>query len=705
MARPVRKRMFLLGIRFHVLLAAASVALCTRPIVAADTGTIQLNVSDVQGEPLPCRIHLRDPSGKPLQAIGQPFWKDHFVCSGRVAVAVTPGRHAWEIERGPEYQRASGAVEVSANQTVNVNVTLAPIASLRDEGWFSGDLHVHRPISEIEPLMLAEDLDFAPVIGWWNTPAPNATTAEQTEFRFADDRIYCSGAGEDERAGGALLYFGLKTPLDLTVLNREVPSPMHFVREARRQNKEVWIDVEKPFWWDVPTWVAMAKPDSIGIAHNHMHRGGVLGNEAWGRARDIEQFPGIKGNGLWTQQIYYHLLNAGIRIPPSAGSASGVLPNPVGYNRVYVHLGDQTFHRDHWFAGLKAGRCFVTNGPLLRVKANGSLPGTELQLDDSLNVELEIELTSNDLISEIEVVHNGVVTNRIACSDATDQTLRATMNISDPGWFLVRAIADVDHTFRFASTAPWYVADGKDGGTIRRTSVGFFLDWLDQRIEQVHTSVPDPAQREAVLREHIQAREFWLERFEAANQAAMRSGDLSWQFTRDRLVNVVRRFGGDAQLAIVLRNMKAAASRAELIEALEPLVLLEASVNPESRVKLNTRINNIRLDEGRPQRFLIKVENMAGITAPLNLSAVDLALNPPGQAEWCEIEVVDGPFTSRFFTGETSEYKVVQITSTVAGPREVRLVGDAGQGTQDLGFRATADLLLEVQSKSLSKVE
>ena len=44
------------------------------------------------------------------------------------------------------------------------------------------------------------------------------------------------------------------------------------------------------------------------------------------------------GVGYWVQEIYYHLLNCGLRVAPSAGSASGVLPNPVGYNRVYVHL-------------------------------------------------------------------------------------------------------------------------------------------------------------------------------------------------------------------------------------------------------------------------------------------------------------------------------------------------------------------------------
>ncbi|HAK94366.1 MAG TPA: hypothetical protein DCM87_05035 [Planctomycetes bacterium] len=53
--------------------------------------------------------------------------------------------------------------------------------------------------------------------------------------------------------------------------------------------------------------------------------------------------------------------------PPSAGSASGVLPNPVGYNRVYVHVdGELTYAK--WWEGLQAGRAFVTNGPLLRVR-------------------------------------------------------------------------------------------------------------------------------------------------------------------------------------------------------------------------------------------------------------------------------------------------------------------------------------------------
>ncbi len=60
-------------------------------------------------------------------------------------------------------------------------------------------------------------------------------------------------------------------------------------------------------------------------------------------------------------------MNLGFRLPPSAGSASGVLPNPVGYNRIYVQL-DQPFSVDNWYAAYRDGDSFVTNGPMLFVE-------------------------------------------------------------------------------------------------------------------------------------------------------------------------------------------------------------------------------------------------------------------------------------------------------------------------------------------------
>ena len=503
--------------RLPFVAAIALVQLTFAAIARADSIAFKVRGSD--GQQLPCRIHLSGTDGQPIKASGQPFWNDHFVCDGDVKVDVPTGQYAWVIERGPEYKRAKGTISTANESHQVLEVQLDRITHLRQHHWYSADLHVHRPASDIEQLMMAEDLDYAPVIQWWNTPAQDTTLMDQIDFQFDGHRVYTLLAGEDERQGGALLYFGLNRPLNLTVRSREVPSPMQFVGQARRLNEQVWIDIEKPFWWDVPTWIASGKMNSIGIANNHMNRAGMLASEAWGRPRDRERLPDPLGNGYWTQEIYYHLLDAGIRIPPSAGSASGVLKNPVGYNRVYVQLQDQPFTRENWFKGLAAGRCFVTNGPLLRVKANDEWPGTTVTLKDRAEetLELEIDLDSNDPIANVEVIANGRVVKRIPCTGSTEQHLRTSFQMKGPGWFLVRVIAENDSTFRFASTAPWYVETPTTQRRISATSARFFLTWLDERTKQLVDSVSEPGVLREILSPHEQARAFWLSRLEAAN--------------------------------------------------------------------------------------------------------------------------------------------------------------------------------------------
>jgi hypothetical protein len=480
---------------------------------------LRFNIAGPDGKPLPCRVHLYNERGEPQRVAGLPFWRDHFVCDGDVDAELPAGRYRYEIERGPEYERQSGEVETAAGKTVALNVAVKRIANLRQAGWYSGDLHVHRPLDDIELLMAAEDLDYAPVITWWNNrnlwsdrPIPQRLTQS-----FDGHRLYNVMAGEDEREGGALLYFGLDRPLDLAGSKREVPSPMFFVEEARGRNKNVWIDIEKPFWWDVPEWLASGNMNSIGLANNHMCRSTMLANEAWGKPRDTKRLPNPRGNGFWTQEIYYHILNSGLRVPPSAGSASGVLPNPVGYNRVYVHL-DKPFNREAWFEALARGRSFVTNGPLLLVQANGELPGAIFKSEDgkSLAVDLKIELTSIDRIPRLELVHNGQVVKTIDCSDEPTQEYTVKLALEEPGWFLVRAIADVKYTFRFASTAPWYIATDPAKRRISRRSAQFFLDWIDERIERVKANVTEEAELQAVLLWHNRARTFWAQRVEMA---------------------------------------------------------------------------------------------------------------------------------------------------------------------------------------------
>ena len=51
-------------------------------------------------------------------------------------------------------------------------------------------------------------------------------------------------AGEDEREGGALLYFNLPAPLPITDAGREHPSPSAFLQLAR-QNPAAHVEVRE----------------------------------------------------------------------------------------------------------------------------------------------------------------------------------------------------------------------------------------------------------------------------------------------------------------------------------------------------------------------------------------------------------------------------------------------------------------------------
>jgi hypothetical protein len=453
---------------------------------------------------MPARVHLRDAAGKPQRAGTLPFWHDHFVCDGRVTLALPEGGYSFEVERGPEYSAARGSFHVAASKTTNVTIKLRWIANLAAEGWWSGEAHVHRAVKRAELLMRAEDLHVAQFITWWNkvNPWTNAPLPVQLPVRFDGNRYYHHLSGEDERDGGALLYMDLSPPLEITAGTRHYPSSLTYSKQARTRGA-TWIDAEKPFWWDFPLWIAHGAADTVGIANNHLHRGGVLGDEAWGRARDSVAYPGAQGNGRYTQDIYYHALNSGLRLPPSAGSASGVLPNPVGYNRAYVHV-EGEFTYEKWRAGLKAGRSFVSNGPLLRGRANGELPGHVFRNDGPVEIRLEGRLDSRDPIAAVELVHNERV-ERIR--------LPHRFKVSESGWFLLRAVADVTNTFRFASTAPWYVEMGGQPMKPRTEAAQFFLDWSRERMAKLNALTEVTiAQKAELLQPWREAETFWAAR-------------------------------------------------------------------------------------------------------------------------------------------------------------------------------------------------
>lgn len=499
-------------------------------------GQLVLKVIDRDSHrPLACRVHLVNAKERPVKPRGIDCFEGHFVFDGEASLRLPVGNYFFEMECGPEYRTRTGRFTIDNFADDTKTVDMVRCADMAAEGWFSGDLEVYRAPDEIELLMRADDVHVVPLITWWNhgplrdrnellavrekaADGAEAPTADNKWLvRFDDDRLLNLRGGGYARPGGQLLVFNLPEPLLLKQAAAEFPPTANVLESVRRRGRKsgVWIDCSKPFWWDLPMLVANELVDSIQVAHSHIRRNDVKDDEAEGRPRDRRRFPDAWGNPMYSQDIYFRLLDCGLRLPPTAGSGSGRSSNPVGYNRLYVHV-DGRLTYENWWENLRAGRVTVTNGPLLRPIVHGELPGHVFRADDGEAVELEIGLTlsTRERISYLEIIKNGRIEHSLRFEEYASSGRLPPVRFEKSGWFLVRAVTDVRETYRFAMTGPYYVEIGY-GPRISREDAQFFLDWVYQRARQL--PLDDAEQREAVLESHRRARDFWRDLVDRAN--------------------------------------------------------------------------------------------------------------------------------------------------------------------------------------------
>ena len=416
------------------------------------------------------------------KAAKQPFWVDHFVLGGEITLKLPNGDFNFDVERGPEYVNRIGHFTINDFAEDAHEVDLKRVVDMAKEGWWSGDLDVQRAEKEIPLLMDADDLHLAEVLykpAPKNArPAPGAAAPEGPWVPSADQRFYHRFGAAESLPGDRVLLCNLAVPFA-----GPPPSPGNLLLDVMLAAHEAggWVDVPRAFAWDLPMWIAAGQVDSIELANSHLQRAGIQNDEAGGKPRDKQLFPVPTGNGRWNAAIYYHLLNCGLHIPPSAGSGSGNAPNPIGYDRAYVQI-DGDFTPEKWWEGLRAGRVVVTNGPLLRPIVEGHFPGHTFQAPAGKELELEIGLilSTRETVHYLEVIKDGRVAYSVRLDEWAKQNGKIPkLKFTESGWFLMRTVTDTPATYRFASTAPYYVQIGYKP-RISKTSAQFFLDWVNE---------------------------------------------------------------------------------------------------------------------------------------------------------------------------------------------------------------------------------
>ncbi|NLS93347.1 MAG: hypothetical protein GXX96_14415 [Planctomycetaceae bacterium] len=504
----------------RVLLLALTACAPVRTLGAAD-GTVQLTVVDkTTGRPIASRMHLVQgrENGRVRKVPDLPFWHDHVVFPGQITLELPQGNYFFTIEHGPEYTWNTGHFTIERNSRGSKTIELLRGVDMVSLGWYAGDLDVRRPLDEMALLMTAEELNVAQILAWDSRDGellkkpPDESTVSLGE-RF----LYQVAAGQIRHPGGTLAVYGLREPPALPRSASEFP-PISELTERIREQSEAWIDLTHPASWDLPLLIAHGGIDSIRVVHEQMCRDRIRESETGLKPRDKMRFPGVDGPARWAQEIYFHLLDCGLRIPPTAASLSGVAPNPVGYNRVYVFL-DEPFSAEAWWAGLRAGRVTAGNGPLLQPWVEGKRPGHVFHANQGESLQLEPVLSlsyrGQEPVRYIEVVRNGQVEYTLTLEEyAQRQGKLVPLKFDQSGWFLIRAVSEVQETYRFTMTGPYYVEIG-DKPRVSRSAAQFFLDWVYQRARQIQLS--DPEQQSRAIAAHRTARDYWQRLVDEAN--------------------------------------------------------------------------------------------------------------------------------------------------------------------------------------------
>jgi hypothetical protein len=459
--------------------------------VTAAGATVRVQiVDDATGQAVAARAYLWRGS-EPLLPPGFSSYsrgdERHFLVPGDFDLGLEPGKYRLRIERSLEYLPVE--LELDVPRSTPVEVRLRRWVDMNADGWYSADMHVHRDPADVPLILRAEDLNFAPTITthvWsndvsqpWKSPSDFPVVVEPGR------RLFTANAQEIERIQGGpgaviLLAKGLPLPFEGYEL---YPPAVTFTRKVHQMGG--YVEGDKLFWVDTFVNAALGEIDFLELNCNHFLPRLVDTDLApWSHWPIEFGYRGPRGFALWMMDLYYRILGSGIELPLSAGSANGVKATPVGYDRVYVRLGQEPFSYPAFLRGLKQGRSFSTNGPILELEVDGrSEPGDRVPIRAGEEHRFRARARSRGELDVVQLVVNGEVVAEQKGQGVRELTLEKALRFDRSSWAAVRVFE------RPGSAQAWEPA----GLVFAHTSPVYFL--LDGRPVVVPAAVQDLLQR------------------------------------------------------------------------------------------------------------------------------------------------------------------------------------------------------------------
>jgi hypothetical protein len=454
------------------------------------TGSLRLSVKDAAtGKPTIARISLKEEKGRHHSPPGSLHrslrGRNHFYCDQSAELTVPEGTYRLSAFRGPEYKIASRDITVRAGQTQDLAVELERWVHMSKEHWYSGELHIHANYG---------------YGSWFNTPRTMLQQCAGEDLNVCNfmvansdadvvyDRQFFRGGADPLSTEETILYW-----------NQEFRSTLwgHMTLVNLEQL------VEPIFTGFAGTTNPHDMPSNADIADRAHWQKGVVNYTHVSQGQDWSKTPyaaksipidvalglidTLDINNTWSGSVavWYRLLNCGFRVPAAAGT--DVFLNRIGSglpggDRVYVHLDGPLTYKS-WIDGLKSGRSFVTNGPMLKFTVDGKEPGAVLAVGAKPKLRVKATARAPFPLSSAALVHNGkVIATAKLAEDGLTATLDQDVTLDRGGWLAFRAdgrgTADTALPSLNAHSNPVYV---EINGTGYRSAedARAFQKWID----------------------------------------------------------------------------------------------------------------------------------------------------------------------------------------------------------------------------------
>ena len=303
---------------------------------------------------------------------GQPF----FYSGGSFQVDVERGYTTIIVERGTEYVPQEVTVYAPAHGAITVDLEVDRWSELGTKGWHPGNTHIHYDEKETRPddrLMLdprVEDLRMTAIsiLKRWDLEYASNKFAPGflTDLSSTHYHVQCGEENRHNANGTHSIGYGHVMFLNISNIVHPVSRgllvdafdpdypPLSYACDDTKRQGGVVIWCHNGQGMELPVAAALGKVDAFNLF-----------DPQW---MDPEY------------EIYYRVLNTGIKLPASTGSDWFI----SSANRVYANTGG-AFDYEAWLTALKAGNTFITNGPALELSVGDETVGGEIYTNPGSN--------------------------------------------------------------------------------------------------------------------------------------------------------------------------------------------------------------------------------------------------------------------------------------------------------------------------------